>query len=175
MNAHGFTGLSITGYVLKKHSFGDDRIDAATIFLTVFTNIILTGIICWRLLRGHRQLSDSMPMAKHGLYTGAVSVLVESAAPVALFGLGYGIVTAIRHYMDAGYAFTVFTLLFQTAFVSATLRRVLFIVLNRDSLCALKSSYSESRLESHRHTEAMQVRRLGRYSLQVVVEAPIVA
>jgi hypothetical protein len=115
-----YLGLSISGYV-KKEGWGDEQIDAATIFLLVFNNMILAGIISWRLLRGHRQLSESMPMAKHRLYTGAVAVIVESAAPMALTGLGYGIVTAIRHYMDPGYAFTVFTLLFQTAFVSATL------------------------------------------------------
>ena len=99
--------------------WGDDRIDAATILLFVFNNILMTGILSWRLLRGHRELSKSLPMAKHKLYTGAVAVLVESAAPMAVFGLGYGIVTVVRHYRETGYVFTVFTFLFQTSFVSS--------------------------------------------------------
>ncbi|KAH6912850.1 hypothetical protein BKA70DRAFT_1218947 [Coprinopsis sp. MPI-PUGE-AT-0042] len=82
-------GLAISGYV-KEEGWGDDRVDAATIFLLVFNNIILTCIISWRLLRGHRELSKSMPMVQHRLYTGAVAVLAESAAPMAVFGLGYG-------------------------------------------------------------------------------------
>ncbi|KAH6911569.1 hypothetical protein BKA70DRAFT_1268113 [Coprinopsis sp. MPI-PUGE-AT-0042] len=106
-------GLSIKGYSALWGN-GDNRFKAATVFLVAINNIVLTALMSWRLLQGHRQLTERLPMAKHKLYTGAVAVLVESAAPIAVCGLGLGLVTAVQDHLETGYALTVFTCLFHT-------------------------------------------------------------
>lgn len=104
-------GFSIKGYSALWGT-GDNRFKAVTVFLIAINNIVLTSLMSWRLLRGNRQLSESLPMAKHTLYTSAIAVLVESAAPIAIFGLALGVVTAIEEQMDTGHTLTVFAVLF---------------------------------------------------------------
>lgn len=60
--------------------------------LLVTLNILITGIISFRLIKAHRQLGQVLPDTDHRLYLGIVAVLVESAAPMAIFGIGLIIV-----------------------------------------------------------------------------------
>jgi hypothetical protein len=69
-------------------------LDIANILLTVGLNVIVTGLISGRLLYAQRQLRKSIPSASREgriFYGGIVGTLVESAAPVAIFGVGYAV------------------------------------------------------------------------------------
>ena len=60
---------------------------AASTFLTVSTNIIVTSFITFRLLRARRTLAKLLPSADAQLYTGVIAILIESAAPLTIFGI----------------------------------------------------------------------------------------
>ena len=73
------------------------RYSAASTFLTVSTNVVVTSLITFRLLIARRNLSKLMPTADARLYTGVISILIESAAPLTVFG----IIGAILQQVDA--------------------------------------------------------------------------
>jgi hypothetical protein len=60
---------------------------AASTFLTVSTNIVVTSLITLRLLRARRALGKVLPSADMQVYTGVIAILVESAAPLTIFGV----------------------------------------------------------------------------------------
>lgn len=60
---------------------------AASTFLTVSTNIIVTTFITFHLLRARRSLEKLMPSADMRTYTGVIAILIESAAPLTVFGI----------------------------------------------------------------------------------------
>jgi hypothetical protein len=60
---------------------------AASTFLTVATNIVVTSLITFRLLRARRALVNVLPAADVQVYTGVIAILIESAAPLAIFGI----------------------------------------------------------------------------------------
>jgi hypothetical protein len=60
---------------------------AAHIYLTVSTSIIVTGFITFRLCRARWTLSKLLPTADAQLYTGVITILIESAAPLTVFGI----------------------------------------------------------------------------------------
>ncbi|KAJ2923940.1 hypothetical protein H1R20_g13145, partial [Candolleomyces eurysporus] len=64
---------------------------AATI-LTVVTNVIVTSMISVHLIRARRGLSKVLPSRDLKLYTGVVALLLESALPLAIFGIMYATV-----------------------------------------------------------------------------------
>jgi hypothetical protein len=72
------------------------RLAAASTLLTVTTNITVTGLIAFRLLRARRTLSKVLPSADLRLYTGVVAVLIESALPLSFFG----VLAAIMQQLD---------------------------------------------------------------------------
>ncbi|RXW12436.1 hypothetical protein EST38_g13420 [Candolleomyces aberdarensis] len=59
----------------------------ASTLLTVSTNIIVTTLITIRLLRARRTLAKLLPSADVRVYTGVIAILIESAAPLAIFGI----------------------------------------------------------------------------------------
>jgi hypothetical protein len=63
------------------------KFSAASTFLTVSTNILVTAFIAFRLIRARKSLAKLMPSADARLYTGVLAILVESAAPLTLFGI----------------------------------------------------------------------------------------
>ena len=69
---------------------------AASTLLTVSTNIIVTSLIAFRLLRARRSLAKVLPSADLRLYTGVVAILIESALPLTVFG----IIAAIMQQLD---------------------------------------------------------------------------
>jgi hypothetical protein len=73
------------------------RYSAASTFLTVATNFVVTSIITFRLLRARHTLSKLLPTADARLYTGVISILIESAAPLTIFG----VIAAILQQIDA--------------------------------------------------------------------------
>ncbi|KAJ2913709.1 hypothetical protein MD484_g6701, partial [Candolleomyces efflorescens] len=88
---------------------------SACIFLTVSTNIIVTALITFRLLRARRALEKVLPSADMRVYTSVIAILVESAAPLTIIG----IVTAIVQQWASAprtLAFHVCNMLFQGLF-----------------------------------------------------------
>ncbi|RXW21397.1 hypothetical protein EST38_g4457 [Candolleomyces aberdarensis] len=63
------------------------KYSVASTLLTVSTNIIVTTLITIRLLRARRTLAKLLPSADVRVYTGVVAILIESAAPLAIFGV----------------------------------------------------------------------------------------
>ncbi|KAJ2921897.1 hypothetical protein H1R20_g15199, partial [Candolleomyces eurysporus] len=55
--------------------------------LIVSTNIIVTTLITFRLLRARRTLAKVLPSADVRVYTGVIAILIESAAPLAISGI----------------------------------------------------------------------------------------
>ena len=72
-------------------------IGAAATLLTVSTNVVVTSLITFRLLRARRALAKVLPAESLQVYTGVIAILVESAAPLTLFG----IVAAILQQLSA--------------------------------------------------------------------------
>jgi hypothetical protein len=62
-------------------------VGATSNLLTVTTNIMVTGLIVFRLLRARRTLSRLLPSADLRPYTGVLALLIESALPLSLFGI----------------------------------------------------------------------------------------
>ncbi|KAH6902260.1 hypothetical protein BKA70DRAFT_1157460 [Coprinopsis sp. MPI-PUGE-AT-0042] len=88
-------GINIYTHIPPYNSvFRSIPLDVANVFLSVGVNVIVTSLISGRLLHAQRQLRKSIPSAsKDGkiFYVGIVATLVESAAPVAIFGIGSAI------------------------------------------------------------------------------------
>lgn len=56
--------------------------------LTVSTNIIVTSLIIFHLIRARRSLSKVLPSTETAhLYTGIVAILIESAFPLCVLGI----------------------------------------------------------------------------------------
>ncbi|KAH6887167.1 hypothetical protein BKA70DRAFT_1464386 [Coprinopsis sp. MPI-PUGE-AT-0042] len=66
-------------------------LDIANVFIVVAFHILVTFLIAIRLIHAHRRLRKSFPLAKHNEYLSALAIIVESAAPLAVFGLGTAI------------------------------------------------------------------------------------
>jgi hypothetical protein len=79
-------GLFIAGPFLPNTQLMASTSSAST-FLTVSTNIFVTSLITFRLLRARRALAKVLPSADMGVYTGVIALLVESAAPLTIFGV----------------------------------------------------------------------------------------
>lgn len=63
--------------------------EAAWIFLNVATNVMVTVLISFHLLVARHTWSDFLPSKRLSLYNGVISILIESALPLSLFGLVY--------------------------------------------------------------------------------------
>ncbi|KAJ2921997.1 hypothetical protein H1R20_g15096, partial [Candolleomyces eurysporus] len=64
--------------------------------LTVSTSIIVTALITIRLLRARRTLATLLPSADVRIYTGVIAILIESAAPLTIFGTITAVITVAR-------------------------------------------------------------------------------
>ncbi|KAJ2913704.1 hypothetical protein MD484_g6717, partial [Candolleomyces efflorescens] len=60
---------------------------AASAFLTVSTNILVTSFITFRLLRARQTLQRILPSADVQFYTGVIAIMIESALPLTVFGI----------------------------------------------------------------------------------------
>ena len=64
------------------------RLDGVDICLSVALNVVITVMISIRLLRANKRLVNAFPLLKKTVHINVISILVESAAPVAVFGIG---------------------------------------------------------------------------------------
>ncbi|TFK23468.1 hypothetical protein FA15DRAFT_594150 [Coprinopsis marcescibilis] len=62
--------------------------EAAFIGLSVVTNVSITTMITYRLLKAQRHLAKTLPSKDVKIYSGIASILVESAMPLMVSGLG---------------------------------------------------------------------------------------
>lgn len=84
--------------LLVKISFNptpDTRYITAATSLTIATNIFVTSIITYRLLHARRRLSKVCPSQDMQHYTGVVAILIESAAPLTIFGIPTAILDTV--------------------------------------------------------------------------------
>lgn len=88
-------GLAILQVVLSGlpngNFFGGNAAKVATAFysITVCLNIVLTALICGRLLQASKHVSISLGKESAKVYTGAVAILVESSTLYSVFGIMY--------------------------------------------------------------------------------------
>ncbi|KAH6904999.1 hypothetical protein BKA70DRAFT_1505872 [Coprinopsis sp. MPI-PUGE-AT-0042] len=115
--------LAGTGFGLRTYipiDFYDGTLDTADISLTVALNVLVTLLISFRLIRAQRELSRTLPDADHKVYLSIVAVLIESAAPLAIFGLGAIILRPLSRSIEMAWrAGTVFEILYNAVSVLA--------------------------------------------------------
>ncbi|KAJ2924786.1 hypothetical protein H1R20_g12306, partial [Candolleomyces eurysporus] len=82
----------------------------ASQLLTVSTNIIVTSLIIFHLIRARRNLAKILPLTETArLYTGVVAILIESAFPLCVLGI---IAAAFEQSQDTAPATLGFTVSF---------------------------------------------------------------
>lgn len=64
------------------------------ISLTSGLNFIVTGLIVYRILAFSRRARGTLPDEAHKVYTGAASILVESALPFSILGIVFAVYTS---------------------------------------------------------------------------------
>ena len=94
--------------------------NTASTYLTVSTNIVVTSLITFRLLRARRALASVLllPSADMRVYTGVIAILVESAAPLTIFGIAAAILQTVGDKAIASPGYLVCNNLFQALFYS---------------------------------------------------------
>jgi hypothetical protein len=91
-------------YVASNAIEGGGGLDAskaiiAATCLSVGMNIIVTFLILLRLLMASKALSRALPDHKGpSMYTHVAAIIIESAAPLTLFGIGFIIATALTNW-----------------------------------------------------------------------------
>ncbi|KAJ3512595.1 hypothetical protein NMY22_g15284 [Coprinellus aureogranulatus] len=65
------------------------------ISFTVAFNILVTVLIAHRLIRSRQELKGVLPGRDMRVYTGATAILIESALPLSLTGIGYAILAGL--------------------------------------------------------------------------------
>jgi hypothetical protein len=58
-----------------------------SIVLIVSTNVVVTSLITFRLFLARRSLAKVLPSSDMRVYTGVITILIESAAPLTIFGV----------------------------------------------------------------------------------------
>ncbi|KAI0697361.1 hypothetical protein BC835DRAFT_770083 [Cytidiella melzeri] len=79
----------ITSFTPGGFFFGNSSINFGTPYyaLTISLNILVTALICYRLLSLSRLIRDTMGNDNAKIYTGVASIMIESALPYSLFGI----------------------------------------------------------------------------------------
>ncbi|KAF5320268.1 hypothetical protein D9611_011271 [Ephemerocybe angulata] len=93
--AFGIIDLSPMGKTNWINKAGEIPYMSLFIIFSVATNLLVTVLISWRLIQARRQFS-ALGRDKKGLagYTTVVAILVESAIPLAVFGIVYAVLLA---------------------------------------------------------------------------------
>lgn len=107
----------------------------ADISLLVTVNIMVTSLVSFRLIRAHNHFTKSLPNTTHRWYLGIITILIESAAPMAISGLGLIIMIALvkdqvpQSILNAATTFNLFwtiTSVCLCLFVASTRSRLIF-------------------------------------------------
>ncbi|KAJ2936629.1 hypothetical protein H1R20_g454, partial [Candolleomyces eurysporus] len=87
--------MSIFGIVVDIDQRTAGKFVPARTFLTILTNIMVTGLIVFHLSYARKKLQKLFPSRDLQLYTGIVAILIESALPLTIFGIIYAIMTTV--------------------------------------------------------------------------------
>ncbi|RXW23260.1 hypothetical protein EST38_g2595 [Candolleomyces aberdarensis] len=87
--------MSIFGIVVDIDQRIVAKFGPARTFLTILTNIMVTGLIALHLLYARKKLQKLFPSRDLQLYTGIVAILIESALPLTIFGIVYAIMSTV--------------------------------------------------------------------------------
>ncbi|KAF9524311.1 hypothetical protein CPB83DRAFT_898057 [Crepidotus variabilis] len=104
-------GISIAVYAQIFNDNFVNRIDPVSIGLTVALNALVMLLICWRLIYFRKRQAAVLGSFDSKMYIGAMSILVESALPLALVGIAHIIASAyggrieLLHWQQAHYVF----------------------------------------------------------------------
>lgn len=63
--------------------------------LTVAFNILVTILIAQKMVASRKRLAEALPGRDMSAYTGVTAVLIESAIPLSVTGLGYAVLSAM--------------------------------------------------------------------------------
>ena len=78
--------------------------------LSVSLNIIVTSMICYRLMRMRARIREVLAPEMSNVYTGIATMLIESAAPLSVLGIGFVVAAAQKGPLvfAFGYVWSVF-------------------------------------------------------------------
>ena len=94
---------------------------SVTTILNVLTNVMVTGMIFFYIVRARRGLSGALPSRNLKPVTGVVALLIESALPVSIFGIMYAAILPVkRTTTDAWAIYTPLSTVFGFLFYSFT-------------------------------------------------------
>lgn len=84
------------------------------ISLTVALNIILTSMICTRIILARRKIGEVLTPELGAMYSSVLAIVVESAVPLTLVGIGLLVVSVLQNDTESAWAFVwaVFTVRF---------------------------------------------------------------
>lgn len=72
------------------------------IMASVLMNVMVTLLMLVRLIRARNEFAKALPNGNSGYtYGGVIAILVESAAPLTVFALGYAIMTILWYKLDS--------------------------------------------------------------------------
>lgn len=80
------------------------HLNTSYITLTVSFNVLMTGAICFRLLSMRNKLRTVLNHDTASMYTGVMAILVESAAPLTIFGIAFVIPYATSSDLELAFA-----------------------------------------------------------------------
>jgi hypothetical protein len=100
-------------------SYRNLKLASADLYLTVALNILITLLIAIRIIRAQKRLSKALPSSDKKVYLGIVAILVESAAPIAIFGIGTAATSPLQDTHETAWkAGTIFDILYSISMVS---------------------------------------------------------
>lgn len=158
-------GVNLRTYIPLR--FWNETLNAVGVSLTVSLNILITSLITFRLIRAHRRLSRALPYSTYhaGIYCAIVAILVESAAPIGIFGIGVVVTRLMANGSDTAWkAAPVFNILYDAAAVrlSTSPPPILLMFVIRSLARSLSSS-------------ALQPGSLGRIRRRPALPFPVVS
>ena len=89
--------------MIKDISRADANLSYMSLYITlsVVLNLLVTILISSRLLLARRKLASLFPSSRiSNHYTGVIAILIESAIPLSVAGLGLAVVLGITHSGD---------------------------------------------------------------------------
>ncbi|TFK23467.1 hypothetical protein FA15DRAFT_656715 [Coprinopsis marcescibilis] len=90
----GMIATSIAHVVLvSADSESGTALEGACVGLSVATNVTITSLIAFHLIKSQRALARALPEKDVAIYGSIAAILVESAVPLMIAGLGYFVTT----------------------------------------------------------------------------------
>ena len=89
--------------MIKDIARADANLSYMSLYITfsVILNLLVTILISARLMLARRKLASMFPSSRISKqYTGAIAILIESAIPLSVAGLGLAIILGITHSGD---------------------------------------------------------------------------